>query len=185
MRIQLGNDQVLNAYFLSSLVGYSAKLTRVVIVPRNTLSKCFFGFARHLPRKPREFVQLGEITFKMTFIMQKHLSHCNLISKAGVPIPLPSVRDSPQNWIHVWLLLSIMLVNLYSALLVSAAAIRDFDRRLRRKLRKIGYPSPLWTCLAVTSSNKFNESRRTALWRSLNDRKFGTWTHPHSRISFR
>jgi hypothetical protein len=39
MRSQLENDRVLKAYFLSSLVGYDAKLTCIVIVTQNILSK--------------------------------------------------------------------------------------------------------------------------------------------------
>jgi hypothetical protein len=39
MRSQLKNDRVLKAYFLSSLVGYYAKLTCIVIVTQNILSK--------------------------------------------------------------------------------------------------------------------------------------------------
>jgi hypothetical protein len=39
LRSQLENDRVLKAYFLSSLVGYSAKLTCIIVVPQNILSK--------------------------------------------------------------------------------------------------------------------------------------------------
>jgi hypothetical protein len=67
MRSQPENDRVLNTYFLSSLVGYSAKLVCIGIFPQNILSKCNFGFARYLPRKQREFIQLAEMIFKITF----------------------------------------------------------------------------------------------------------------------
>jgi hypothetical protein len=42
MRSQLKNDRILSVYFLSSLVGYDAKLTArtwIVIIPQNILSK--------------------------------------------------------------------------------------------------------------------------------------------------
>jgi hypothetical protein len=65
MGSQLENDRVLNTYFLSSLVGHSAKLRSIVVVPQNILSKkCDFGFARYLPREQKEFAQLGEMRFK-------------------------------------------------------------------------------------------------------------------------
>jgi hypothetical protein len=39
MRSQLENERVLNAYFRSSLVGYSAKLTEIAIVPQNIITE--------------------------------------------------------------------------------------------------------------------------------------------------
>jgi hypothetical protein len=68
MRRQIENDRILNTYFLSSVVGYSAKLTPSSIdfdrPSEYSVKNCDFGFARHLPSKQKEFVELGEIKFK-------------------------------------------------------------------------------------------------------------------------
>jgi hypothetical protein len=99
VRSQLENDRVLNAYFLSSLVIYSAKLTSCNIdfyrPSEYSARKCNFGFARYLPRKRRGFVKLGEVRFKVIFKMQKHFLHRNMILIGVVSIPL--VRLRPWN----------------------------------------------------------------------------------------
>jgi hypothetical protein len=53
-----------------------------------SVKKCNLGFARYLSGKQREFIQLGEMRFKITFKMQKYLSPRSLISNDAVSTPL-------------------------------------------------------------------------------------------------